>query len=326
MNARITRPLVLIISATFVAMILVRVAGTLFAWYVIPSPRAHHFARLAWVELGLEATVIVSGSLAVWRVLRREREEDRQRLHRDHLATVGTLASGLAHEMRNYLNAMRTHVALLRKMATADGQQCEKCGQRIDRLEQTTSSLEELLADFLTFARPLEDRLEEIHIDELFREVAEFVSLDFEQANVRLQLDIDSGVPSVHADTAKLKRAILNLLVNARQAISDGGVVTVRVIGKDDSVVIEIADTGCGISEENRARLFESFFSTKSGGVGLGLAIVKRTIEDLSGSIDFESIVGRGTTFRITLPSSSDARSPLLERPNGQADASGLGS
>ena len=112
-------------------------------------------------------------------------------------------------------------------------------------------------------------------------------------------------------DRAKLKRAILNLLVNARQAMPEGGTISARADMDDDFVVIEIADTACGISEEDRPRMFESFFSTKPEGVGLGLAIVKRTIEDMSGTVDFESTVGRGTKFRIVLPSSAQSKKAL---------------
>lgn len=302
-------------------MILIRAGGALFAWYRIPEPQSPQFARIAWIELALEAVAIALGAAAAWRILGRGREEERKRARRDHLAEVGTLASGLAHEMRNYLNAVRTHVALLHKAAQADGGGCGTCQRRIQRLEATTRGLEELLNDFLTFARPLDDHLEEIGPGELVGEVVDFVRLDMEQAGVDLRLDIDGHVPPVCADRAKLKRAILNLLVNARQAMPDGGTVAVRVGAEAGSAVIEIADTGCGIAEEDRPRLFESFFSTKSDGAGLGLAIVKRTIEDLSGSVGFESVVGRGTTFRIVLPSSERSRKSQHREPGRTSEA-----
>jgi signal transduction histidine kinase len=331
MNRRVARSVVLIVGATAVVMVLVRVAGALFAWQVMSGPQSAHFARLAWIELGLEVAVIASGAAAVWRVLWREREQQRSRARWDHLAEVGALASGLAHEMRNYLNAMHTHVALLRKMARSDAGACQKCDQRITRLDETTGSLEELLGDFLTFARPLSDRLEEIRVGELVGEVADFVGLDMEQAGVELHLEVDPHVAPVRADRAKLKRAILNLLVNARQAMPEGGTISVRVAATGDSVMIEIADTGCGVPEELRPRVFDSFFSTKSEGAGLGLAIVKRTIEDLSGSVVFESSVGRGTTFRIVLPSATrysarakeEARRPSAGVPRAGYDESG---
>jgi signal transduction histidine kinase len=290
------------------AMVLVRVAGMVFTWQTIPGPQS---PWLAWIEMGLGVAIVTGGAVAAWRVLRRQQEHEHRRLRRDHLAEVGALASGLAHEMRNYLNAMRTHVALLRKTAESDAQGCQKCGQRIHRLEETTGSLEELLADFLTFARPIADRLEEVAVEELIGEVADFVGLDLEQAGVDLRLEINPGLSPVYVDRAKLKRAILNLLVNARQATPEGGTISLRVDMDDDRVVIEIADTGCGISDEDRPRMFESFFSTKAEGVGLGLAIVKRTIEDMSGTVDFESTVGRGTKFRIVLPSAARTRRAL---------------
>jgi len=266
------------------------------------------FLQLAWFELLLEGGVVAAGVLAAWRVLRREKDRERRRQRLDHLAQVGMLAGGLAHEMRNYLNALRTHVALARKSADSD---IEESRRRIEKLEGTTATLEELLADFLTFARPLEDQLEELQVAELIREVVDFVGLDMEQAGVEVRTHVEPGTPLVWADRAKLKRAVLNLLVNARQAMPEGGSVHVRVGTDGEGVLIEVEDEGCGIPEEDRPHVFESFFSTKSEGSGLGLAIVKRTIEDHAGSISFKSTVGRGTTFRIVLPPSPRRRAVL---------------
>ena len=308
MNPRTARSLVAIIGATAAAMIFVRLAGMLFTWQVMAGPQASQFSRLAWFEMGLDIFVVTAGGILVWRLLRVERVRERRRIQREHLAEVGALASGFAHEMRNFLNAMRTHVALLSKTARSRSNECEKCEERIRRLEESTASLGELLNDFLTFARPLEDRLEDIRVGELIGEVADFVELDMEQAGVELSVEVASQVPPVYGDRAKLKRAILNLLVNARQAMVEGGTVSVRVTSEADSVTIEIADTGQGIPKEVRSRLFESFFSTKAEGAGLGLAIVKRTIDDHAGTIQLDSHVGRGTSFIITLPSSDPSR------------------
>ena len=302
MASRSTRQLVLIAVATVTAILLVRLAGTAFSLYAISGPGHPHFTRLAWIELGTELALLACAVAAAWWILRQERQFEQKRVRETHLAEVGVLASGLAHEVRNYLNAMHTNIALVRKAVASDTIDTDRCEQRIRRLEETANSFQELLEDFLTFARPLEDRLEAVDVGELVREVSDFVGLDMEQAGVVLRIDIDPQVLKVRADRSKLKRAILNLLVNARQAMPEGGSVSVHVISSPDFVTIEISDEGCGIPEEDRLRLFESFFSTKSEGVGLGLAIVKRTIEDLSGSITYETTVGKGTTFRITLP------------------------
>jgi signal transduction histidine kinase len=107
---------------------------------------------------------------------------------------------------------------------------------------------------------------------------------------------------------------LLNLIINARQAMPEGGTLTVRARPSErGEVLLEVSDTGCGIPEEDRPRIFQTFFSTKPEGTGLGLAIVKRTIEDLGGRITFDSQVGRGTTFRIYLPP-AQRRRVLLER------------
>lgn len=311
MISRSTRQLVLIAVTTVVAIVFVRLAGTAFSWYVISGPRHPHFTRLAWIELGTELVLLACAAAAAWWILRQERQFEQKRVRETHLAEVGVLASGLAHEVRNYLNAMHTNIALVRKAVASDTIDAGRCEQRIRRLEETANSFQELLEDFLTFARPLDDRLEAVDVGELVREVSDFVGLDMEQAGVRLRIDVEPKVLPVLADRAKLKRAVLNLLVNARQAMSEGGNVRVHVIPSPDFVTIEISDEGCGIPEGDRSRLFESFFSTKPEGVGLGLAIVKRTIEDLSGSITFETAVGKGTTFRITLPTKAGSSTAL---------------
>ena len=297
-----------------VALAGVRVTGVVLAGYVAHPAHRSRLAWLGWGGMAAEAAVLAVGGVVAWRVLHQGRETETRRVRREHLAEVGVLASGLAHEIRNYLNAMRTHVALLRKSAESaesDGAGRPSGEKRIARLEETIGGLEELVTEFLTFARPQADRLEEIGLGELIGEVADFVGLDLEQAGVELDVDVAPDLAPVWADRAKLKRAVLNLLVNARQAMPDGGTIRVRAASQADAVLIEIADTGCGIPQEDQRRLFDLFFSTKAEGTGLGLAIVKRTIEDLSGSIAFESAVEQGTTFRMLLPSSACAKKRL---------------
>lgn len=310
-STRTVRTLLLVIGAAIVALAGVRIAGVVLTGYVAHPAHRSRLAWLGWGGMAAEAAVLAVGGVVAWRVLHQGRETETRRVRREHLAEVGVLASGLAHEIRNYLNAMRTHLALLRKSAESDGAGRPSGEKRIARLEETIGGLEELVTEFLTFARPQADRLEEIGLRELIGEVADFVGLDLEQAGVELHVDVAPDLAPVWADRAKLKRAVLNLLVNARQAMPDGGTLRVRATPQPDAVLIEIADTGCGIPPEDQPRLFDLFFSTKAEGTGLGLAIVKRTVEDLSGSIAFESAVGQGTTFRMLLPSSACAKKQL---------------
>src|SRR5262249_45326395 len=161
-------------------------------------------------------------------------------------------------EIRNTLNAMNTHIALLRKQTSQLTD--SPVPRRIDQLERTVGSLDELLHEFLAVARPAQDQPQEAAPEQLAREVLEFVGFDLESSRVRVETDFAPDVPRVLVDPAKLKRALLNLVINARQAMPEGGVLTLRVAPDAGGVVIEVTDTGCGIPEEQQERIFQTFF------------------------------------------------------------------
>lgn len=269
----------------------------------------------AGLALLMLATVAACGWWAD-RLRRRERAQERAA----HRTEMGLLAGGLAHELRNTLNAMHSQLALLRKhLATGAAGQALR---RTDQLERAVTDLEGLVGEFLTFARPAQDQLEDVDVAALVHDVLDFVALDLEQAQVTLVTEIAPALPPLRADAGKLERALLNLVINARQAMPAGGTLTVRARPTErGEVLIEVQDTGCGIPEEDWPRVFQSFFSTKPGGIGLGLAIVRRTIEDLGGRIRFTSQVGQGTTFHITLPAVAPACAPRKPRLAGQEAA-----
>lgn len=221
------------------------------------------------------------------------------------------MANGLAHKIRNSLNAMRAHLALLHKFMPPGSDQ--RIPHHLNRVEQAVSGVEELLNDYLAIASPEPSELREVDLRTLVDEVVRFTGLDMEQAKVEVQQDIPERLPTVVVDPGKLKRAILNLVVNARQALPDGGRVVVRAAPAERRgwLTLEISDNGCGIPEDERSRIFDPFFSTKSDGLGLGLPVVQRIVKDLHGSIDFESQVGHGTTFRLTLPTAARHRAAL---------------
>jgi signal transduction histidine kinase len=202
---------------------------------------------------------------------------------------------------------LQARLGLLRKYLAGDG----KAEERINKLEEVAASMEQLLTDFLTFARPAGNDLEETDPVSLVRQVLEFEELELERSGVRVNFHSDAEVPAALVDRGKLKRALLNLVVNARQAMPDGGELHVRVLRRRARVRIEIQDSGHGIPPEDQRRIFQTYFTTKSGGTGLGLAIVRRTIEDFGGTISFTSTVGRGTTFIISLPSMKQHRATV---------------
>jgi two-component system NtrC family sensor kinase len=177
-----------------------------------------------------------------------------------------------------------------------------------------------LLNEYLVIASPEPNDWQEFQLPALVDEVIRFAGLDLEQAGVSCRREIPAELPSVLVDAGKLKRAILNLIVNGRQALEKGGELTVRARARPRGwIVIEVTDNGCGIPDEERSRIFEPFFSTKPDGLGLGLLVVQRIVSDLRGRLEFESESGRGTTFRITLPTARRLRG-MLERERSRAE------
>jgi signal transduction histidine kinase len=286
--------------AAIVSIVLVRAITTVWAWAGLVPEDGQFFFGYVVVEIIADAAILAVAGVLIIRFTRQTAKTEREQRRIEHLTSMALLSGGLAHEIRNHLNGLGTYISLFRKSAEKyDG---ELLG-RIEKLEHVVSDLDELVSDFLTLTRPLKDKLEDIDLTELVSEIVEFLSLDFEQAHVEVQVDAKVGVPRVKGDRGKLRRAILNLLVNARQSMPSGGNVLVRLHAGGGQVWLDIEDTGCGISPNDQPRIFDAFFSTKSEGSGLGLAVVKRTIDDLGGTVSFESQVGRGTTFHIILPS-----------------------
>lgn len=251
-------------------------------------------------------TWVVSGAAAIvqtvlWRrsakLLWRDRREGTAAAQTKHLAEVALLAGGFAHEARNALNALRSRIALLRKRVTDD----DELIRRVDQVQEVGTSLEELVTDFLTFGRPVANELVPTSLNELVFEVLDFEQFELDQASVKFDVDIEPSAV-VLVDRGKLKRAILNLVVNARQAMSDGGVLRIEGRVEKNRALLEVADEGIGIPNASLAKIFDTYYSTKSEGTGLGLAIVRQTIEGFGGSINCDSIEGRGTTMTVTLP------------------------
>lgn len=318
----VKRPLAIVVGAVTL-LVVIRIAVAFWAWPSgAPGERLQLFHYL-WIETLADIAIWLAAAGAIAWLARRaaEVESDRRRL--EHLAHVAMLAGGLAHEVRNHLNALGAYISLLRKaVPSADGELV----QGIEKLEHVSTGLDELLTDFLTLTRPVKDQLEQVDLAALAKEVVEFLALDLEQSHVEARVEADPSVPPVVGDRGKLRRVILNLLVNARQAMPQGGKAIVRLRPRDGQVQLDVADTGCGIPPEEQPRIFEAFFSTKDDGTGLGLAVAKRTIEDLGGQISFESRLGRGTTFYIVLPTAAQHEAtvrrfgrPRLESPEPTA-------
>ena len=219
----------------------------------------------------------------------------------EKLAAIGTLAAGLAHEIRNPLNGAQLHVSFLERAI-------KKNASEEDMLEATRvvadeiTRLANLVSEFLDFARPKPLQLKAVSLFRLCEHARSLVQAQAEAASVTLTCDLPSVDLEFEADQAKLTQVLLNLLQNAVESTgaSGGGSVVLRTRRGPRSVNIEVEDDGPGLPSPD-APIFDAFFSTKEGGTGLGLAITHRIVTDHGGSIDVWTKAGK-TTFRVSLP------------------------
>lgn len=218
--------------------------------------------------------------------------------HAQHLAAMSRMTAGFAHEIKNPLNAIAIHLELVARHV-GDGP-----GQRhLGVIRSALSRLDDVVQGYLKFTRPDDLQLQPVSLGELFAELQPIVRAEAERARIAVEIDCPADLPPMLADPPMIRQALLNLALNACQAMPDGG--TLRMAGRparDGRVEVSVADTGTGIAPEHLPRVFDLYFTTKPGGSGMGLPIVFRTVRLHDGDIDVESSPGRGTTFRLRMP------------------------
>lgn len=251
-------------------------------------------------ELGIAAR----GFDATLAALRRSQAEleafYRERMVRaDRFAAVGEIATGLAHEIKNPLAGLSGALELLAEDLARDPRQAEVVGEMRHQIERLTHTMESLLS----FARPQKAKLRATDVNEGIEKVLFLIRQQLRGASVVVQPDLAAGLPPVLADPSHLEQVLLNLCLNACQAMqaSGTGTLTVRTRPREGSVAVEVADTGPGIPAELRGQIFKPFFTTKRQGNGLGLAISARIVAEHGGHIGYRCPPEGGTTFTITL-------------------------
>jgi signal transduction histidine kinase len=174
--------------------------------------------------------------------------------------------------------------------------------KRVHTLQREIKRLETIVEDFLRYARGGSVDRAPADLVQTIREVLDFVELEDTRQGIRHHVDLPAGLPLVMLDTGAFKQALLNLCVNARQAMPDGGELIVRAVRTGQQVEISVTDTGVGMDPDAVERCFEVYYSTKKGGTGLGLSTTRRIVEQHNGRIAVLSEKGRGTSFSIVLP------------------------
>ena len=221
----------------------------------------------------------------------------------DRYTEIARLAGGLAHEIKNPLSTILLNMELLGEDFKNPQSQRERRAQRkIDVMQRECQRLQDLLDDFLNFAKVRLLNREPTDLNEQVKRLLDFFRPKAEESGIELIAYLASDLPTVLLDREVFHAALLNLVLNAQQALEGGGQLVARTFPTADGVALELIDTGCGIDEETRSKIFDAFFSTKSGGSGLGLPTTKNIIEAHGGSIAVQSEPGRGTQFTIKLP------------------------
>jgi len=251
------------------------------------------------------------GAALGWVILFRDLTEiqhlKREILRSQRLASIGSLAAGVAHEIRNPLSSIKGFATYFKERyrdTPKDHQTAEIMIQEVERLDRVIGQLME-------FARPMSIQEKRTHLDALIRHSLKMVEGDAAQKGITLNFKNDPHIETATVDPDRLKQVLLNLYLNAIEAMDGEGVVTVTLsrTGRDNGIQITVSDTGPGIRQEDLPHLFDPYFTTKSSGTGLGLAIVHKIIESHNGEIQIKSRPGEGTTVTMVIPRA-------LEGPN----------
>src|SRR5437762_1125179 len=246
----------------------------------------------------------------------------------EKLVTLGTLAAGIAHEIRNPLTSLKARLYTLEKHL----QTVPAARKDTDIISAEISRLESIVQDVLSFARPSDPKLETIAADTLLRDVQGLMSPNLERRGVHLVVESNTEL-HIRADSGHLKQVLINLVRNGAEAIDGTGTVTLRsraarapvAGGETDAVILEVSDTGKGIPPEVEKRLFDPFFSTKETGTGLGLPIAARIVERHGGTLQYQTRPGHGTTFVVVLPREINDTAKHANRDANSQSAGGCG-
>jgi signal transduction histidine kinase len=235
--------------------------------------------------------------LEMERALRRTQE---QLLQSEKLAAMGRLTSQIAHELNNPLYGIMNTLELLKTEISPES----KRRKVLEMALSETVRLSELLRKMLSFSKPDQEEKQAVDLNTVLDEILLLHQKQLQENDVKINTSFAKALPQINASKNQLRQVFLNLVANARDAMPDGGTLSVKTESDKDNVNIEMSDTGIGIKEEHIKKIFDSFFTTKDAvkGVGLGLSVCYGFIKDHGGDIKVKSKLNEGTTFRITFP------------------------
>jgi signal transduction histidine kinase len=254
------------------------------------------------------------------------KDTQEQLIHSEKLASIGTLAAGVAHEINNPLDGIQNCI----RSILQEPDDKKKAGHYLGLIQEGLNRIENIVRKLLDFARPSELKMEYMQVNDLLGNSLELVAHRFNNPGIKLNKDFAGNLPLYRGDSHYLQQVFLNIILNALDAMPAGGALTVKtslaqnapggVSLPNTRIEVAVSDTGCGIPQENLSKIFDPFFTTKGvgEGTGLGLAVCTGIIKEHRGEIKVKSAVGKGSTFTVLLPVNPVSRSETKTIQKGE--------
>jgi PAS domain S-box-containing protein len=244
-----------------------------------------------------------SGAVVILRDVTRDREHEAKTIESERLNALMLLAAGMAHEIGNPLNSLNIHLQLIgRELAALPDEQRATLRDLLDVTQKEVQRLDGIITQFLRAIRPAPLKLEPASVREIVQETLDFLKHEIRDRDVLVEVELPDDLPAIPLDRQQIRQAFFNIIRNAVQAMTNGGLLKIAAKATDRFLAIAFKDTGPGIAPERLANMFEPFNTTKAEGSGLGLMIVQRIVRDHGGQMEIHSEPRAGTTFTLFLP------------------------
>ncbi|QEN06308.1 GHKL domain-containing protein [Thiospirochaeta perfilievii] len=263
--------------------------------------------------LPLASKGIIYGNVLIVNDVTESKEREIKLKRAESLASLTTMAAGVAHEIKNPLGSMSIHIQLMNKILNRDNFNKDDFSKYLDIISDEVERLNSIVVDYLFAVRPMNVELVDSDINVVIEELIEFTKYELEESHISVNLKLNKDIPKIYLDVKFIKQAFLNIIKNAIGAMESGGELTITTEEKDNFVQVSIRDNGIGIEESIQDKIFEPHFTTKETGSGLGLTLVYKIVKEHKGDISVSSKVGEGTCFNFVFPGLFEKEKLLLK-------------